>query len=210
MIRLLICDDHAIVRKGLRQLFNLVDDIEVVGEADNGGEVLDALRNMPVDIVLMDMTMPGISGEDLISRIRAHHPAQAILVLSMHDEAQVAQRALRAGAAGYLTKDSEPEVLLAAIRRVVGGGNFIDPGIAEQLVFQASGQQAVPSHGALSSREYQVLCLLARGRSVNDIAAELSISNKTVSTHKARLMEKMGFDSNAALIRYAVTHGLVE
>ncbi|MCE4538937.1 response regulator transcription factor [Pelomonas sp. P7] len=210
MIRLLICDDHAIVRKGLRQLFSLVDDIEVVGEANNGGDVLDTLRKMPVDILLMDMTMPGISGEDLIARIRAHHPTQAILVLSMHDEAQVAQRALRAGAAGYLTKDSEPEVLLAAIRRVVQGGNFIDPGIAEQLVFQASGQQAAPCHGALSSREYQVLCLLARGRSVNDIAEELSISNKTVSTHKARLMEKMGFASNAALIRYAVTHGLVE
>jgi DNA-binding NarL/FixJ family response regulator len=210
MIRLLICDDHAIVRKGLRQLFSLIDDIEVVGEANNGGDVLDALRRMPVDIVLMDMTMPGICGEDLIARIRAHYPTQAILVLSMHDEAQVAQRALRAGAAGYLTKDSEPEVLLAAIRRVVKGGNFIDPSIAEQLVFQASGQQAAPSHGALSSREYQVLCLLARGRSVNDIAMELSISNKTVSTHKARLMEKMGFASNAALIRYAVAHGLVE
>ncbi|HEV6968781.1 response regulator transcription factor [Roseateles sp.] len=210
MIRLLICDDHAIVRKGLRQLFSLVDDIEVVGEANNGGDVLEMLRKMSVDILLMDMTMPGICGEDLIARIRAHHPTQAILVLSMHDEAQVAQRALRAGAAGYLTKDSEPEVLLAAIRRVVQGGNFIDPGIAEQLVFQASGQQATPSHGALSGREYQVLCLLARGRSVNDIAEELSISNKTVSTHKARLMEKMGFASNAALIRYAVTHGLVE
>ena len=210
MIRLLICDDHAIVRKGLRQLFGIVADIEVVGEAHNGTEALEALRTTAADVVLMDMTMPGLCGEDLIARIRAHHPAQAILVLSMHDEAPVAQRALKAGAAGYLTKDSEPEVLLSAIRRVAAGGNFIDPGIAEQLAFQASGQQVEPSHEALSSREYQVLCLLARGRSVNDIAAELAISNKTVSTHKTRLMEKMGFDSNAALIRYAVTRGLVE
>jgi DNA-binding NarL/FixJ family response regulator len=208
MIRLLICDDHAIVRKGLRHLFDVIDDVLVVGEAQNGTELLQLLRTVDADLVLMDMTMPGIAGEDLIARVRAHHPRQAILVLSMHDEAQVAQRALKAGAAGYLTKESEPEVLLRAMRRVAAGGHFIDPGIAERLVFQANGQMGAPSHDVLSSREYQVLCLLARGRSVNEIAADLAISNKTVSTHKARLMEKMGFGSNAALVRYAVEHGL--
>lgn len=209
MIRLLIADDHAIVRKGLAQLFSLVSDIQVVAEAHNGTQVLETLRETPVDLVLLDMTMPGVSGEELITRIRLHHPQQAILVLSMHDEAQIAQRALRAGATGYLTKDSEPEVLLAAIRRVAAGGKFIAPDIAEQLIFQPAGVSAGPAHEALSNREFQILCLLARGAGVNEIASGLSISNKTVSTHKSRLMEKMGFSSNADLVRYAVSHGLI-
>lgn len=209
MIRLLIADDHAIVRKGLAQLFSLVGDIQVVAEAHNGPQVLATLRDITVDLVLLDMTMPGLNGEELIARIRLQHPSQAILVLSMHDEAQIAQRALRAGAAGYLTKDSEPEVLLAAVRRVAAGGRFVDPDIAEQLIFQLGGVSSRPAHEALSSREFQILCLLARGVGVNEIAGGLAISNKTVSTHKARLMEKMGFSSNADLIRYAVSNGLV-
>jgi DNA-binding NarL/FixJ family response regulator len=209
MIRLLIADDHAIVRKGLAQLFSLVNDIQVVAEAHNGAQVLEALRENRVDLVLLDMTMPGVNGEDLISRIRLHHPDQAILVLSMHDEAQIAQRALRAGASGYLTKDSEPEVLLAAIRKVAAGGKYIDLHIAEQLVFQSNDPASGPPHLALSGRELQILCMLARGVGVNEIANELAISNKTVSTHKARLMEKMHFNSNADLVRYAVMHELI-
>ncbi len=209
MIRLLIADDHAIVRRGLAQLFSLVGDIQVIAEAHNGAQLLETLRKTTVDLVLLDMTMPGISGEELITRIRLHHPQQAILVLSMHDEVQIAQRALRAGAAGYLTKDSEPEVLLTAIRRVAAGGRFIDLDIAEQLAFQSCEPSNVPAHKALSNREFQILCLLARGVSINEIASDLSISNKTVSTHKARLMDKMGLASNADLVRYAVSHGLV-
>jgi DNA-binding NarL/FixJ family response regulator len=161
MISLLIADDHAIVRKGLVQLFSLVNDIQVVAEAHNGAQVMELLRETPVDLVLLDMTMPGVSGEELITRIRLHHPNQAILVLSMHDELQIAQRALRAGAAGYLTKDSEPEALLAAIRRVATGGKFIDQDIAEQLIFQSSGVSSATAHEALSNREFQIMCLLA-------------------------------------------------
>ncbi len=210
MIRLMLADDHVIVRKGLRQLFTLVKDIDVVAEAHNSAEVLETLRQTPVDLLLLDMSMPGISGEDLIARIRVHHPQQRILVLSMHNEPQIAQRALKAGAAGYLTKDSDPELLLSAIRRVASGGKYIAPELAEQLVFQSSGQAPVPSHDSLSSREFQILRMLARGMGVNDIAEELAISNKTVSTHKARLMEKMNFTTNAELIRYAVMHGLAD
>jgi DNA-binding NarL/FixJ family response regulator len=210
MIRLMIADDHAIVREGLRQLFSLVKDVEVVGEAHNGAQVLKTLRETPVDVLLLDMSMQGISGDDLIARIRLHHPQQRILVLSMHNEPQVAQRALKAGATGYLTKDSDPELLLTAIRKVAGGGNYIAPELAEQMFFQFSGKDPIPEHHNLSSREFHILQLLAQGMSITAIAEMLNISSKTVSTYKARLMEKMNFTSNADLIRYAVKHGLAE
>jgi DNA-binding NarL/FixJ family response regulator len=209
-IRVLIADDHAIVRAGLRQLFALAPDIQVVGEADRGANVIEALREQAVDLLLLDMTMPGITGEDLIARLRAHHPQLPILVLSMHDEPQVALRALRAGAGGYLAKDKDAQTLLAAVRRVAGGGNFVDPTVAERMALEVSGLAPRRKHDQLSDRESQVLRLLASGLSVNEIAARLSISNKTVSTHKARLMERMGFASNAELVRYAVANGLVD
>jgi DNA-binding NarL/FixJ family response regulator len=210
MIRLMIADDHAIMRGGLKQLFALVDDIEVVGEAINGASALERLRQGGVDLLLLDMTMPGASGEDLVARIRAHYPNLAILILSMHNEPQIAQRALKAGANGYITKDRDPETLLGAVRKVAAGGRFLDSSIAEQMAFEASGIGEQKTHEHLTDREFQVLRLIARGISVNDIADQLAISNKTVSTHKARLMEKMGFASNAELVRYAVLHGLVD
>jgi DNA-binding NarL/FixJ family response regulator len=210
MIHVMIADDHAIMRKGLGQLFALVDDIEVVAEATDGATALERLRRGGVDLLLLDMTMPGISGEDLVSRVRAHYPALPILILSMHKEPQIAQRALKAGANGYVTKDRDPEALLEAIRKVAGGGRFLDPQIAEQMAFEASGMGEQPGHDCLTDREFQVLRLVARGISINDIAAQLAISSKTVSTHKARLMEKMGFTSNADLVRYAITHDLVD
>lgn len=210
MIRILLADDHALMREGLKQLFSLVPDIKVVAEATQGGVVLERLRQEGIDLVLLDMTMPGISGEDLISRVRARHPNLPILVLSMHNELQIARRALKAGANGYVTKDQDPETLLAAIRKVMAGGRFIDPGLAEQMVFEISGETHGGGHEILSDREFQILRLLARGISVNEIAAQLLISNKTVSTHKARLMEKMGFATNADLVRYALEHDLVE
>ncbi|WP_024303208.1 response regulator transcription factor [Pseudogulbenkiania sp. MAI-1] len=209
MIHLLLADDHTIMREGLKQLFGLVADIKVVGEATNGREVIDRLRQGDMDLLLLDISMPGTSGEDLIARIRAHHPALPILVLSMHNEPQIARRALQAGASGYLTKDRDPETLIAAIRRVAAGGRFIDPLLAEQMAFESSGVIERPTHHHLTPREFQVLRLLSQGVSVNDIAAHLTISNKTVSTHKARLMEKMGFTSNAELVRYAITHQLI-
>ncbi|MBU3056172.1 MULTISPECIES: response regulator [Pseudomonas] len=209
MIRVLIADDHAIMREGLKQLFALVDDLIVVGEAESGIEVLDQLRAGGIDLLLLDMSMPGIAGEDLIARVHTHYPLLPILVLSMHNETQIAQRALKAGALGYLTKDRDPEALLTAIRRVVAGAPFIDPQLAEQMALEASGFGQRADHDDLTRRELQILRLLARGLSVNQIATELAISNKTVSTHKARLMEKMGFSSNADLIRYSIAHKIV-
>ncbi|MCK9389080.1 MAG: response regulator transcription factor [Sulfuritalea sp.] len=210
MIRLLIADDHAIVREGLKQFFTLVDDIAVIGEAENGAQVLNAMRGGGIDLLLLDMTMPGICGVELVSRIRMQDAKMPILVLSMHNESQIVKRALKSGASGYLTKDSDPERLLAAIRKVAGGGRYIDPVVAEQMAFEIAGESHELAHERLSDREFEVLMLLSKGQGVNEIADMLSISNKTVSTHKARLMEKMGMRSNAELVRYAVDNGLLE
>ena len=210
MIRILIADDHAIVRGGLKQLFAMVQDIDVAGEAVNGMQALDFLRHTPVDLVLLDLTMPGMSGIDIITRMRSAFPDLPVLVLSMRNEPQIVRQVLKVGASGYLTKDSEPEMLVAAIRKTAAGGRFIDPALAEQLVFDIDQPGAAPLHEQLSGREAQILTLLARGHSVNDIAADLMISNKTVSTHKAHLMQKMNFMNNADLVRYAIMHGLVE
>lgn len=210
MIRLLLADDHGLVREGLKRLFTITADIHVVAEATNGAQVLEALRHDSFDLILLDMSMPGIAGPDLIARILAHENAPHILVLSMHNEVQIARRALAAGANGYLTKDSNPETLLAAITRVAAGGRFLDSVLAEAMAFESSGGSPAASHEQLSDREFQILCALAKGIGVNDIAAQLSISNKTVSTHKARLMEKMGFSSNVDLVRYSIDHRLLE
>jgi len=208
MIRLLIADDHAIVRSGLLQLFSLSGDVCVVAQATDGGQVLDSLRVTPCDVVLLDMSMPGVSGIDLISRIRARAPALPILVLSMHNEALVVRRALNAGANGYMTKDCDPEALLLAVRKVAAGGRHLDPSLAEQMVFGANGGQLEYPHEQLSNRELCIFRLFVSGKSVNQIADELAISNKTVSTHKARLMQKMGFQGNAEMLRYGIDHAL--
>jgi DNA-binding NarL/FixJ family response regulator len=210
MIRVLLADDHAIVRSGIRQLLLLADDIEVTDEATNGTQVMDKLRTGGFDLVLLDMNMPGISGTDLIARIRLRGSRIPILVLSMRIEAQVVRRALGAGANGYLTKANEPEVLLAAIRKTAAGNRFIDPLLVDDMVFGQAEDDARLAHEQLSDREFHIFRLLAQGKAVNDIAAELAISNKTVSTHKARLMQKMNFSCNADLVRYGVEHGLIE
>ena len=208
-IRLLIADDHAILREGLKQLLALNPQALVVGETTNGMETLERLRRGGVDLLLLDMAMPGISGEELIASVRTLYPGLPILILTMHIEPQDAQRALAAGATGYLTKDRDPEVLFEAIARVAAGNAFLDPAVAEQIAFSASGFGKIADHRCLTARELEVLKLFSGGMSVNEIAAHLSISNKTVSTHKARLMEKMGFDSNAALFRYAMNRKLI-
>ncbi|MEX3639525.1 response regulator [Paraburkholderia sp. BR14320] len=208
MIRILIADDHAIVRGGLRQIIATTSDIVVVAEAAQGSEVIDGLRSRAVDLLLLDMTMPGISGVVLIRRVRAEHPSLPVLVLSIHDEAQVASRALRAGATGYLTKDSDPEVLLAAIRKLAEGGRFLDPKLVDAMVFDTQ-RDDVPPHKVLSDREFQALQMLAAGRSINEIAETCTLSAKTISTHKMRLMRKLGLSNNAELIRYAIRHGLI-
>lgn len=209
MIKILMADDHCIVREGMKHLFALTDDISVEAEAVNGGQVLDRLRQGGFDMVLLDMSMPGVSGVNLITRICTYSPQIPILVLSMHNEPQIARRALNAGARGYLTKDSEPEILLAAVRKVAQGACFIDPVLAEQMVFETNDPEQKALHEQLSEREREILLLLAKGKSLNEIADELAISNKTVSTHKMRLMQKMNFSNNADLVRYAVASGLV-
>jgi DNA-binding NarL/FixJ family response regulator len=206
----MIVDDHAIVRKGLKQIFEVVPDMTVVAEAADGNAAMRTLREAVVDLLLLDMTMPGVCGDDLVSRIHGRYPELPILVLSMHNEPQFAQLALKAGARGYLSKDHEPEVLIDAVRRVVAGGRYIDPLIAEQMVFNVATLGTGPAHERLSEREFQILRLIARGMRGNEIAAQLSISSKTVSTHKTNLMEKMGFATPADIFRYASDHGLVD
>ena len=209
-IRLLIVDDHAIMREGLKQLFALTDDLEVVAEAENGAVALERLHRGDIDVLLLDMNMPGLSGEDLIMHIRAHYPAQKILMLSMHNEPQIAQRMLRVGATGYLCKTCMPEILLGAVRRAASGARVIDPQIAEDIALEASSPMQQSYQDKLTERELQVLRLFALGTSVSGIAETQAISSKTVSTHKARLMEKMGFASNADIVRYAVSQNLIE
>jgi len=209
MIRLLIAEDHTLMREGLKQLFALFEDIEVAGEATNGGEVMEWVGKGGLDLILLDMNMPGVSGVDLISWICDRDKPVPILILSMYKEPHVAMRALRAGASGYLTKDSDPETLIFAIRKVAEGGQFIDPFLAEQMVFKGNLPSKRISHWQLSERELHILRELASGIGINDIAQSLGISNKTVSTHKARMMEKMDFGSYADLMRYAVAYGLV-
>ncbi|MEA3103881.1 response regulator transcription factor [Caballeronia mineralivorans] len=208
MISIFIADGHAIVRIGLKQIVATTTDIQVVGEAAHGADVVYRLRACHVDLLTLDMTMPGISGVDLIRRVRAEQPALPILVLSILNEAQVVTRALRAGATGYVTKDSDLDVLLAAIRKLAAGGRFIDLKLVDAIVFDAPSNDG-PPHEILSDREYQVLRMLAAGSSINKIADALSLSAKTISTHKMRLMQKLGFNNNAQVIRYAVRHGLV-
>ena len=209
MIRLLIADDHAIVRSGLRQIFALAPDISVVGEAVNGGEVLERIRGESFDLLLLDLNMPGFSGADLITRVKAHRADLPILVLSMHNEPQIAARMLKAGASGYITKDCEPDILLAAIRKVAAHGKYIAPEIAEKMVFDVTSSDPRAPHSLLSERELEVLRLLIEGRGGNEIAAQLFISNKTVSSHKVRLMEKMQLNSMADMMRYALEHDLL-
>lgn len=209
MIRLVIADDHAIVRGGLKQLFALAPDLEVVGEAVNGGEVLERLRQDPFDLLLLDLNMPGISGADLITRVKAHRADLPILILTMHNEPQVAARMLKAGATGYISKDCEPEILLAAIRKVAANGKYIAPDLAEKMVFDLTATAQRPLHSLLSEREAEIFRLLTTGKGVNEIALQLAISNKTVSTHKVRLMEKMKLSNMADLMRYAMQHAIL-
>jgi len=210
MIRLLIGDDHAIMRGGLKLIFASAPDMTVVGEARDGAEVMVLLRQTPVDLLLLDLNMPGIQGPDLVQRIKGHHPGLPILMLSMHKEPQFAARLLKAGVQGYITKDCEPDILLAAIRKVAAGGRYIDPDLAEMIVFTDPTHGQQPSHSLLSDREAQVLRLLASGKGVNEIGRELAISSKTVSTHKARLMEKLELTNIADLMRYAIEHQLMD
>jgi DNA-binding NarL/FixJ family response regulator len=210
MIKILIADDHLIVREGLKQLFAVTDHVKVAGEAASGEQVMAALQENAFDLILLDMSMPGVSGVDLIARIRACDAALPILVLSMINTPLVVRLALQAGASGYLAKDTSAETLMTAIDRMVAGGRFIDPALAEHIAFDRAESEHDQAHQILSERERQILGLLVRGVSLNDIAGDLAISNKTVSTYKMRIMQKMDFRSNAELICYGMSHGLLK
>ena len=199
-----------IVREGLKQLLSNEADFAVVGEARDGNEVLKLVRELDFDVLLLDMSMPGKSGIELIKQVKGDKPRLRLLVLSMHQENQYAVRAIKAGASGYLTKDSASAQLVSAIRKVAAGGAFISAEVAEQLALDAMPNAAGLPHTTLSDREYQVFQLLVSGVTVSEIADRLNVSVKTVSTHKARLLEKMGIGSQTELIRYALRHHLVE
>jgi DNA-binding NarL/FixJ family response regulator len=211
MIRVLLADDHAIVRAGLRELLADTGDIVVAGEATDGRSVIERVRERDYDVAVLDLSMPGRNGIELIRQVRQEKPRLRILVLSMHSEQQYAVRALRAGACGYLTKDSAAEELVAAIRRVAGGGAYVSPETAQRLALDAADPASdAAAHTRLSDREFQVFRMIAAGASVSEIAGRLSLSVKTVSTHKSRIMEKMDLANTAALIRYALDHQLLD
>lgn len=210
MIRILVADDHTIVREGVKQLLTEESDFVVAGEAANGLEVLKLLRGNSFDVLLMDMSMPGRNGIELIKQVKAEKPKLAILVLSMHMEKQYAVRALKAGAQGYLTKESAPAQLVSAIRKVAGGGVFISDGVAERLALELGGNHDEAPHTLLSDREYQIFTMIVIGEPIGGIADELSLSVKTVSTHKTRILQKMRMTSSAELIHYAIRHKLLE
>ena len=209
MIKILIADDHAIVRQGLKQTVADQPDMEVVGEARDAAEALKLVREAAWDVVVLDITMPGRSGLDLLKELKAERPRLPVLILSMHSEEQFAVRALKAGASGYITKQSAPKELINAIRKVHRGGKYVSPSITETLVFALGADYERAPHEALSDREYQVLCMIARGATLKEIAVELALSEKTISTYRVRVLEKMDMKRNAELIRYALQKELV-
>ncbi len=210
MIRIVIADDHAIVREGLKRIVGSAPDLALVAEAADGTEVMQRVREQEFDVLVLDLSMPGRSGMELIKLVKAEKPRLKILVLSMHQEMQYAVRAIKSGASGYLTKESAPAQLEQAIRKIAGGGAYISAEVAEQLALGAMpGAQAAP-HEGLSDREFDVLRRLAAGESVSDVAAALNLSVKTVSTHKANGMGKLGLHNQTELVRYALKHGLIE
>jgi len=210
MIRVVIADDHTILREGLKQLLQGAGDFDIVAEARDGHEVMRHVRETPFDVLLLDVSMPGRSGLELIKQVRSERPRLRVLVLSMHQEHQYAVRAIRAGASGYMTKESAATQLVAALRKVAGGGAYITAEVAEQLALGAMPGAEGPPHAALSDREFQIFRMLAAGTAVSDIATELNLSVKTVSTHKARLMEKMGLANQTELVHYAIKHRLAD
>jgi two-component system, NarL family, invasion response regulator UvrY len=210
VIRILIADDHPIVRRGLKQILSDEPDMAVPGEASDGNEVLDLAQKGGWDIVILDIKMPGKSGLDVLKELRQKYPKLPVLVLSIHPEDQYAVRALRTGAAGYLTKESAPEELVKAIRTILNRGKYVSASLAERLAFELETDGGKAAHLRLSNREYQVMLLIAGGKGLSDIANEMSLSVKTISTYRARILEKMAFRNNAEITHYAIKNLLVE
>ncbi len=209
MIKILIADDHPVVRRGLKNILKEASDIEVAGEAGDGLEVLEKVRAEEFDVLILDLTMPKLDGLETIGRLKSEQPDLGILVLSMNPEEVFGMRALRLGASGYLSKDSAPEQLITAIRRIAAGKVYVSEGLAESLALNVSKGSPKMPHETLSDREYQIMLMLARGRSLKEIAAELSLSVKTVSTHRTHILEKLNMDNNAQIVTYALHNKLL-
>jgi len=210
MIKVLIADDHAVVRQGLKQILSEQPDMNVLGEAGSIPELLDHVRKQKWDIVVLDIGMPGRGGLDGLKELKQEQPKLPVLILSIHPEDQFAVRALKAGASGYLTKDSAPEELVQAIRKLLTGRKYISAELAEKLATDLEANTAKTRHETLSDREFQILRLIASGKSVTEIAQKLSLSVKTVSTYRARILEKMNMRTNAELMHYAIKHNLAD
>ena len=210
MIKILIADDHPVVRKGLREIIEETSDMEVADEASNGQEVLAKVFKKDFDVVLLDISMPGRSGLDILKELKSQLPKLAVLVLSIHPEEQYAVQVLKAGASGYLTKKSAPEELVTALRKVSAGGKYVSPSLAEKLASALETGIEKPPHETLSAREYEVMRKIALGKTVTEIARELFLSPKTISTYRSRILEKIGIKNNSELIRYAIKNRLVD
>jgi len=210
MIRVCVVDDHAVVREGLKRIIAENPGMAVTAEAGDGLEAMRVIQSQPCDVDLLDITMPNKSGLDVLKQLHAESPRLPVLVLSMHSEDQYAIRMLRAGAAGYLTKESAPSKLVQAIRKVVRGGRYVSATLAEKLVYDLDSNSTKAPHEVLSDREYQVLCMIASGKTVTMIAGELLLSVKTISTYRVRILEKLAMKNNAELTRYAIKEGLVD
>ena len=208
-MKVLIADDHAVVRRGLKQILSEERDITVVGEAKNGHEALEMSRRLEWDVAVVDYAMPGRSGVELLKEIKRHHPKRPVLVLSMYPEEWHAVQVLRAGGAGYLSKETATEELMTAIRKVVKGGRYVSPALAEKLASGLAPDRARAPHETLSDREYRVLWLLASGKPISQIAQEMFLSPSTISTYRTRILRKLGLANNAQLVQYAVQHQLI-
>jgi DNA-binding NarL/FixJ family response regulator len=210
MIKILIADDHAIVREGLKQILSESPDLVVVAEASAGQEVLDKIMKNDLDLVILDIAMPGRGGLDILKEIKSQKPKLPVLILSMYPEEQYAVRVLKSGASGYLTKESAPDELVKAIRQISQGKKYISPSLAEKLAVDLEISPDRPSHETLSDREYQVMCMIASGKTLKEIADGLSLSIKTISTYRSRILEKMNMKTNAELTHYAIKNRLVD
>jgi len=210
MIKVVIVDDHLIVREGLKQIITESSDIKVVGEASNGAEALEKVKRVDCDVLLLDISMPGRSGLEILKDLKHESPDLSVLILTMHPEEQYAVRVLKAGAAGYLTKESAPDELIEAIRKVSIGGKYISSSLAEKLAFDLEIDSGKPPHETLSDREFEVMCLIASGKTVTEIADEMVLSVKTISTYRSRILEKMRMKTNAELTYYSIKNQLVD
>ena len=208
-MRVLIADDHPVVRHGLRQMLAQEADVTVVGEARDGQEVMDLCGRVAWDVAVLDYQMPGKNGLELVKELRHRFPGRSVLILSMYPEDTYAVRALKAGASGYLTKESAPEDLVAAIRKVAAGGKYITPALGERLALDLEDTRSTPTHESLSDREYQIMWMIVSGKALTQIGQELGLSPNTISTYRARILRKMGMKSNAELLHYAIQHHLV-